>query len=65
MLSVNKGKEKIIFMRKRAVHRVYGKHCSCRHNDFLLVVFSFNALYGVTPFKQAQTVHTKKSKIEM
>ena len=37
------------------------KHCSYRHSDFLLVGSSFNALYGVTAFKQAQTVYTKKS----
>ena len=37
------------------------EHCSYRHSDFLLVDSSFNVLYGVTPFKQAQTVYTKKS----
>ena len=40
------------------------KHCSYRR-DFLLVGFSFNVFYGVTAFKQAQTVYTKKSNIEM
>ena len=27
--------------------------CSYRHSDFLLVDFSFNVLFGVTPFEQA------------
>ena len=30
--------------RRRAVHHVYGKHCSYRHNDFLLVDFLFQCL---------------------
>ena len=37
------------------MHRVYGKHCSYRHSDFLLVDYSLNVFYRVTPFKQAQT----------
>merc|ERR1711865_1039552 len=36
-------------------HRVYGKHCSYRHSNFLLVDSSLNVFYRVTPFKQAQT----------
>ena len=36
------------------------EHCSYRHSDFLLVDYSFNVLYRVIPFKQAQTVYTKK-----
>ena len=48
---------------KRVVHhRVYGKHCSYRHSNFLFVDFSFNGLYEVTAFKQVQTVYTKNIK---
>ena len=49
------------FKAKESVHRVYGEHCIYRHSDFLLVDSSFNVLYGVTPFQQAQTVYTTKS----
>ena len=41
------------------------KHCSYRHSDFLLVDFSLNAFFGVVAVKQAQTVYTIRSKIEM
>ena len=37
-------------------HRVYGNHCSdCYSDFFLLVDSSFNVLYGVVAFQQAQT----------
>ena len=49
--------------KERAVQSRYMvKHCSYRHSDFLLVDSPFNIFYRVTPFKQAQTVYTKKIK---
>ena len=48
-------------MRRRACNRVYGKHCSYRHSDFLFVDFYFNVLYRVVAFEQARTVYTKKT----
>ena len=32
---------------------------------FFLLDFAFNVFYRVTPFQQAQTVHTTKSNIEI
>ena len=37
--------------------------CNCRCCNFSLVDSSFNALYGVTLFKQVQTVYTEKNQI--
>ena len=31
------------------------EHCSYRHSDFLLVDYSFNVFYRLTPFQHAQT----------
>ena len=45
--------------RERALRN--GINCSYCYSSFLLVDSSFNALYGVIPFKQAQTVYTKNS----
>jgi len=39
--------------------------CSYCHSDFLLVDSSLNVFYGVTPFKQAQTVYTKNIKLKI
>ena len=41
------------------------EHCNYRHSDFLLVDSSFNVLYGVVAFKQAQTVYIKRSIVEI
>jgi hypothetical protein len=41
------------------------EHCSYRHSDSLLVGSPLNVFYRVIPFKQAQTVFTKKFIIEI
>ena len=47
--------------RKRAVHRVYGSTVVIVKVIFYDLVVLLMFLYGVTPFKQAHTVYTKRS----
>merc|ERR1712166_1293562 len=41
----------VSILSEESEHRVYGKHCSYRHSDFLLVDSSCNVFYRVTSFK--------------